>query len=171
MNNFSVFTGLLLLLINAPWGAHADNPRATINITGTVVSKTCSFVKAADTFALDEIDIAEFTDTYIRGKKPIKVDITCGGGVSSVTLKPTGQPDSEDSTAFKNTGTSTNVAFRLHDAGSNKSLYPDGSRTVTINNIKGNASYTFEGGYVATTARKVTEGSFSSSMNLEFIYN
>lgn len=155
--------------------AGAVNPTATITISGTVVSKTCTFDEATPpTVVLSDIGAREFTDTAAKKVVNVPVAITCGAGVAqTVQIVPTGTADTADTTAFKNTGASTGVALRFMDASDN-ALLPNGTKTVSVS-LPGTGerkgAYTFKAGYVATAPGAVSGGNFASVVTLSFNYN
>lgn len=146
----------------------AEIERTDIRIIGKVVSKTCSFDTADQTVFLDDIAVSDFTDNTIKAPKSFAVDFSCGAGVSSVNIKLSGQPDSNDATAFRNKSDAKNVALRLLDNDMGV-LGPSNSK-VTVTPISGRGSYTFTAGYVAT-ADNVTEGGFQADVGLNFMYD
>lgn len=167
-NKILASTVLFFVMTMPSFSLRADNPVTTITITGTVINKTCSFNDVSQTVTLDDIYITDFSDTSIKGGKNVSVGISCGDGVSSVKIVPTGTADTNDNTAFSNTGTASNVALRFQDS-AGTTLFPDGSSSVTVTPSEGEAVYTFKAGYVATGG-KVTAGSFISQVNMSFDY-
>ncbi|MBJ8986873.1 type 1 fimbrial protein [Citrobacter koseri] len=171
MNYFTnkILPPVALVLVAFPYlSIAADNPTAIITISGTVVSKTCSFDSTSHSVILDEISVGEFTDNSIKAPRQFPISISCGSGVQSVEIIPSGEPDPNDSTAFRNTASAENVGLRLHDD-NNQVLSPQGS-SVTIIPDNGSGSYMFTAGYVAT-GDDIIEGGFSSMVNLEFKYD
>ncbi|MBJ9260676.1 type 1 fimbrial protein [Citrobacter amalonaticus] len=166
----SLATGLALsLILLTRADADVSSPQ-TVTITGTVVSNTCSFDDVAPTVVLDDIGTSEFTNATVRKLKDVSVNITCGAGVTSVKIVPTGTEDGIDNTLFKNTGTSTGVGLRLQGSDGTIML-PSGSSEVSVTPISGKGNYTFKAGYVATTPNTVTSGQFLSQVTLNFNYN
>jgi P pilus assembly protein, pilin FimA len=150
----------------------AANPTAVITLTGTVVSRTCTFDETVASVVLDDINPREFTDGSMKKARDVVVGITCGSGVSSVKIVPTGTADAADTTAFKNTGASTGVALRFTNA-SGSTLLPGGTSSVQVTpsgTAEKTGSYTFKAGYVATAPGAVTGGNFASMVTLNFNY-
>lgn len=162
--------GILLSLLSQPDAKAADSSSTIITITGTVVSKTCTFDDATQLVELDEINTREFTDAGVKKRTEFPVSISCGRGVTSVSIVPKGTPDLLDPTAFANTGQSTGVALRLLDASDNV-LLPDGTSQVLVMPTEGKGRYSFRGGYVATAPGAVTAGDFVSVATLYFNYD
>lgn len=164
-----IAAGVLLSMALQPDASAAD-PTTIITITGTVVSRTCTFDEATQSVPLEEINTREFTDTGVKKSTTFPVAISCGSGVTSVSIVPDGTPDSQDPTTFANTGQSTGVALRLLDASGNV-LLPDGTSKVSVTPVAGKGSYSFRAGYVATAPGAVTGGDFVSVATLSFNYD
>lgn len=162
-------TGGLLSLIPQT-DAVAENPTQIITISGTVVSKTCAFDDTTSTVILDDIGSREFTDATARKLTDVLVSITCGAGVTSVNIVPSGIEDETNNTLFRNTGDATGVGLRLQNE-SGTAMLPSGSTNVSVVPASGKGSYTFRAGYVATAPGEVTGGSFLSQVTLNFDYN
>lgn len=152
--------------------ALAANPSMTVTFTWPAMPyPTCTFNDETQTVILDDITSKTFTDTGVRNVTSFTVGIMCEAGITAVSVVPTGTPDSNDDTAFSNTGSSEHVALRLLDKDS-RVLLPDGSTRVNVVPTDSReASYTFSAGYVATAAGEVTPGSFASTVTLSFEYD
>ncbi|WP_166733308.1 fimbrial protein [Serratia fonticola] len=160
--------GLLLCLLGIVPSAQADNPTTVIPLSGRVVANTCTFNNANQTVTLSKVRLAEFRDSGIKAAKNFTVGITCASGISTVRIIPSGQADTLDKTAFKNTGNANNVALRLLTS-DGKVLAPDDSKGISVTPSGGSGSYTFQAGYVATG--NVSAGSFTSMVTLSFDYS
>ncbi|TLV05904.1 fimbrial protein [Klebsiella indica] len=166
----SVMTAGLLVSLISQTDAVAADPTQIVAFTGMVVNKTCTFDDVTSTVVLDDIGTREFTDTAVKKLKDVPVSITCGAGVTSVKIVPSGTPDEQNDTLFSNTGDSTGVALRLQDL-SGTTMLPSGSTNVSVIPSSGKGSYTFRVGYVATAPGTVTGGRFLSQVTLNFNYN
>lgn len=165
----SVMASLLVNLIPQTDAVAAD-PTQIVTFTGTVVSKTCTFDDTTPTVVLDDIGIGEFTDSGLKKLKYVSVSITCGSGVASVKIVPSGIPDETNNTLFRNTGVSSGVGLRLLSA-SGALMFPSGNNSVQVTPVLGKGLYSFMAGYVATAPGAVTSGSFLSQVTLNFNYN
>jgi minor fimbrial subunit len=164
-----LFVGLIALS-TATESLSETNPAMVVTFNWRVLRPTCSFKTSVQNVTLDDITDRAFTDTDVRNATPFTVGITCQSGLDTVKIVPAGTPDTQDPTAFANTGTAGNVALRLMDK-AGKTLRPDGSSGVAVTPQSGEGSYTFSAGYVATSVGKVTPGSFVSVVSLTFEYD
>jgi len=143
--NISVMSVLAASLFTT--GAFADaSPSTTdINITAKVVDATCT--AGWDTSGVS-LDLGSVSTSSLAAKgdigasKPLTLTLTGCTGMTKVHLSATGNKDSDDSTAFSNSGTAKGVAVQLFGGeGQSTQLLPQDSTQTADYTIKdGNAT-------------------------------
>jgi minor fimbrial subunit len=159
--------GVLIL----PSVVKADD--TNINISGTVVASACTV----------DTDTVNKTVEFAPVQKKVLSNAGDGGawsdfdllvnncplGTTAVTAKLTGTVDTQDATAWKNTGTSSNVALRIASR-DHATVYSNNS-TMKVNVDTNTHSSTFPlSARIFTPQGSVVAGTFISVMNVDFTY-
>lgn len=176
-------SAVALALFAASWGAHAaEATSAVVNITATVVGKTCTpswtsgSTVSVDLGKVSTANLAAQGD--VGAEKPFTLSLSdCDSGVAKVAVTATGSADGTDATAFKNTGSATGVAVTLFggDDGTTQ-LLPDGTTAAEYTVTNGAASMPFLAKLVRSAAADsgdtagVANGTVSSTATLYMTY-
>ncbi|MCB5947082.1 fimbrial protein [Enterobacter sp. TCD1-1] len=158
------------LLSSAPLITCADT---NINVTGQVIASPC----VVDTGTVSKVvNLGEDTKQNLinAGDGGVWSDFdllvqNCPAGTSSVTAKFTGNADTQDPTAWKNSGTSNNVALRI--ASRDHATTYSVNSTMQVNVDSSTRSSTFPlSARMFTPQGNSTAGTFQSVMNVDFTY-
>ncbi|HDC4619760.1 fimbrial protein [Enterobacter asburiae] len=152
---------------------YAANITSTqFTITGILEAKTCSFNETALTVDLPEVETRTLNNSNsIQGKTEFTLSLNCTGGVTSVSITPSGTAiSSGDNTLFLNTMSAQNVGLRLLDKNGNI-LTPNGQKKVSFDYFGSGGKYTFSAGYAATGVGRVSSGSFQAIVNFRLDYS
>lgn len=165
--------GLTLGLTFLSFPLHAaNNTSTTFTITGVLEAKTCSFNEATQAINLPEVDTRSLAgSSIIHGKTNFTLTLNCSGGVSTVSIIPSGTAVANgDTTLFLNTGTAKHVGLRLLDSAGNV-LTPNGQSKATFNMDTSSGMYTFSAGYAGTGTGRVSGGSFEAVVIFSLDYS
>ncbi|MBA7843250.1 fimbrial protein [Klebsiella sp. RHBSTW-00484] len=165
--------GMALGLPSLSFPLQAANITSTqFTITGVLEAKTCSFTEATQTINLPDVNTRSLaTSNGIHGKTEFSLTLNCSGGVSGVSITPSGTAvGSGDRTLFINTASARNVGLRLLD-NSGKVLTPDGQSKVTFSFDESGGKYTFAAGYAGTGTGRVSGGSFQTVVTFSLSYS
>ena len=159
-----------VVLSSSPLITCADT---TINVTGQVIASPC----VVDTGTVSKVvNLGEDTKQNLinAGDGGVWSDFdllvqSCPAGTSSVTAKFTGNADTQDPTAWKNSGTSNNVALRI--ASRDHATTYSVNSTMQVNVDSSTRSSTFPlSARMFTPQGNSTAGTFQSVMNVDFTY-
>lgn len=159
---------MILLLSALPCMAFANS---TLNISGKVVAGTCTVdVNTVDrTIDLGSIQSFDLRSPASGGEW---VDFTlevnqCPTGLAFATAKFSGNPDTDDVTTYKNTGTSTGVSLQL---GARTTIYGNGtSMKSSIDALTHKATFPLSA-RIYSAKGNATSGTFHSIVNVAFTY-
>ncbi|HEX4503371.1 MAG TPA: fimbrial protein [Scandinavium sp.] len=139
----------------------------TINVSGNVIASPCTVdtgtvTKLVELGTVNKQDLPNAGDGGVWSDFDLLVS-NCPTGTSKVTAIFTGTPDIEDSTAWKNSGTSSNVALRLSSRDHN-TVYSNSS-TMLVNVDSTTHKTTFPlSARIFTPKGNVVAGTFASVM-------
>lgn len=177
MKKLTQATTLMLLLTAG--AAQAASDTAVVTITGRVLANTCTIDSGSATQTVTLPDIA---DRDIRGKGTtggatdvVIVLKNCGASASGVVVSASGNPDTDDTTAFTNAvaqddGGATGVGVYFFQTDGTTKFLPGGTvtQTSTLTPSVDN-TLTYKASYVGTSDA-VTAGTFSTVVNMTFDY-
>lgn len=160
-----------LLVLGLCWQAMADD--IPIEIQGSIVATTCALDSANQnlTVRLDQAASKDFKEVGDTGAwKNFTLTLSkCPPSVVLATATFHGQADSAHPTKFANTGTAKGLALELMDPQDQILLSPDASFSVSVNQSNHTADFPLSARYY-TTATPVSGGTFSSVVQVTFIY-
>ncbi|KVD77998.1 hypothetical protein WS62_29675 [Burkholderia sp. ABCPW 14] len=175
-------------LFAASWGAQAataNTASATVNITATVVGKTCTPSWTADGVSVSLGSVAS-TDLAAQGDvgalKPFTLSLTnCDSGVTKVSVMGVGTADGTDSTDFANKESGDDAAAGVAVAlfggpAQDTQIKPDGTTPVEYPVSNGGVDMTFLAKLVRSAATADTQsdvlkpGKVSSTATLYMTY-
>ncbi|MFK3661107.1 fimbrial protein [Scandinavium sp. NPDC088450] len=159
---------IIILISMLPYTAFADG---TLNISGKVVASACTVdVNTVDrTIDLGSIQSFDLRSPTSGGEW---VDFTlevnqCPAGLNFATAKFSGDPDSNDVTTYKNTGTSTGASLQL---GARTTIYGNGtSMKSSVDPSTHKATFPLSA-RIYSAKGNATSGTFHSVVNLTFTY-
>lgn len=153
-----------------PFFTSADT---SVNVTGQVIASPC----VVDTGTVSQLinlgeymkqnlnnagDGGEWSDFSLLVKN-------CPIGTRSVTAKLTGAFDTQDPTAWKNSGTSRNIALRVTSRDHMTIYGVNSTMQINIDNTKHNAIFLLSA-KIFTPQGNASAGTFKSVMNVDFTY-
>lgn len=158
------------LLSSAPLITCADT---TIIVTGQVIASPC----VVDTGTVSKVvNLGEDTKQNLinAGDGGVWSDFdllvqNCPTGTSSVTAKFTGNADTQDPTAWKNSGTSNNVALRIASRDHATTYSVNSTMQVNVDNSTRSSTFPLSA-RMFTPQGNSTAGTFQSVMNVDFTY-
>lgn len=176
MKKLTQATALMVLMTAG--AAQAASDTAIITITGRVLANTCTIDSnsATQTVTLDDI-----ADRDIRGKgktggtKDVVIKLNgCGDSASGVVVTASGNPDSEDPSAFANAVSEANegatgVGVYFFQTDGTTKFLPSGTVTQTSPLEAVDNTLTYKASFVGTKD-SVTAGAFSTVVNMTFDY-
>ena len=153
-----------------PWLSFAD---ASLTLSGKVVASPCT----VDTDTVNktvELGSLQRRDLQTAGEGGEWQDFdllltNCPAGTTKVTATVSGMPDPQDATAWKNSGTSTNMALRIASRDRSQAFAPGGSLDQNVNISTRSASFPLSA-RMFTPQGSATAGTFQSIMNVEFTW-
>ena len=164
-------TLLLTLLLGLAWHASADPIQ--LNVRGSIYANACQVDSASQnlTVSLGKANSSDFKDVGDTGKwKTFDLTLSkCPPSMVLVTGTFHGKPDSVHPTKFANTGSAKGLALELADPQDQIALAPHSSFSVVIDQSDHTADFPLAARYYAT-AMPVTAGTFSSVVQVTFIY-
>lgn len=152
--------------------AHADD--VVVNVTGRIAASPCN-VDAGTTNQTVDLGQAVATDFKQAGagSKWHDFDLKLSGCPATTTYAAAlfmGQPDPTSTTKFANLGTSTGLALDIENRNHDTSYGPNDRFTVPVNDSDHKATFPLSARMYSTSGT-VTGGSFSSVVQVVFIYN
>ncbi|HID8743616.1 TPA: fimbrial protein [Enterobacter mori] len=153
-----------------PWLSFAD---ASLTLTGNVVASPCTVDtdtvnKTVDLGTLQRRDL----QTAGEGGEWQDFDLlltNCPAGTTKVTATVSGTPDTQDATAWKNSGTSGNMALRIANRDRSQTVAPGDSLAQNVNISTRSASFPLSA-RMFTPLGSATAGTFQSVMNVDFTW-
>jgi P pilus assembly protein, pilin FimA len=159
--------------------AQAASDKSEVSVTGRILANTCIIDSAS---AKQTINLPDIADRDIAGKGTIvgTTDVLivlndCGASATGVLVNASGNPDTEDITAFANSisqadGGATGVGVYFFQTDGLTKFLPDGSVTQTskLTPLMNN-TLTYKAAYVGTK-NKVTPGILNTIVNMTFDY-
>jgi len=155
----------------------SENDSSRLTITGLVQANTCTLSSGSKE---QIITLSNITDSEIKGKgiaggeKDVKIFLSdCGADATAVVVRPWGEADKNDSSAFKNTvmeseGGATGVGLYFYPKDGTSKFSPDGtvSQTSKLKSLADNILI-YRAAY-AGTGDNVVAGKFSTIVNMNF---
>lgn len=164
-------TFLTALLLGLAFQSVADEIQ--VDIRGNIYANACQVDSASQNLTVDlgKANISDFKDVGDTGTwKTFDLTLSkCPTTAVLATATFHGQPDSLHPTKFANTGTAKGLALELADPQDRITLAPDASFSVLINQSSHTADFPLLARYY-TTSMPVTAGTFSSAVQVTFIY-
>ncbi|MDU2537196.1 MAG: fimbrial protein [Enterobacter hormaechei] len=153
-----------------PWLSYAD---ASLTLTGNVVASPCrvdtdTVNKTVDLGTLQRRDL----QTAGEGGEWQDFDLlltNCPAGTTKVTAIVSGTPDTQDATAWKNSGTSDNTALRIASRDRSQTVAPGDSLAQNVNISTRSASFLLSA-RMFTPQGSATAGTFQSVINVDFTW-
>ena len=146
---------------------------SSIAVSGNVVASPCT----VDTDTVNktvELGTLQRRDLQTAGEGGDWQDFdllltNCPVGTTKVTALLSGTVDTQDATAWKNSGTSTNMALRIASRDHNTAYAPGASLDQTVNVSSRSASFPLSA-RMFTSQGSATAGTFQSVMNVDFTW-
>jgi type 1 fimbria pilin len=168
---------LTVCVCSGPLIASAAGDTATITINGTVKANTCTLDNQTSAFNLPAVYTQDFGEKKGTVVSSVAVPISfsnCGTNLEYISVKISGNPDTADATAFKNTSSNnpaSGVGIYLYDM-DNTIFKPDGTKGAKIpaGNGMSNITASYTAKYISTD-NVVTSGDFSTTITAVFTYN
>lgn len=145
----------------------------SISVSGNVVASPCT----VDTDTVNktvELGTAQRQDLQTAGEggewHDFDLQLTqCPSGTTRVTATLSGTVDPIDPTAWKNSGTSTNMALRIASRDRSQTVAPGDSLAQDVNISTRSASFPLSA-RMFTPQGNATAGTFQSVMNVDFTW-
>lgn len=168
MRVFVTFSAALLMA--ASFCASADT---AMNLRGNVVAVPCT-VDTDTVNKLVEFAPLQRMDLVNAGTGGEWQDFTllvngCPAGTRQVTVKYLGAVDTQDATAWKNSGTATNVALRMTSADHSMTYSNGNTQQIAVNSSTRSASFPLSA-KIFTPQGNAGAGTFTAVVNLEFTW-
>ncbi|EME8858304.1 type 1 fimbrial protein [Enterobacter mori] len=162
---------LIFLTLGLLANAYAEDIQ--IEMTGNIYANTCTVDSASQnlTVNLGQAVAGNFKDVGDTGEWKA-FDLTLSKCPSTTTLATAtfiGQVDGAHPNKFANTGTASGLALELADRPDKMLIAPQASFSVLVNQDDHTADFPLSARYYAT-ALPVTAGTFSSVVQVTFIY-
>lgn len=153
-----------------PWLSFAD---ASLTLTGNVVASPCT-VDIDTVNKVVDLGTAQRRDLQTAGEgggwQDFDLLLTqCPAGTSKVTATLSGAADTQDPTAWRNSGTSGNVALRIASR-DRTTAYAPGNVLEQNVNISTRSAQFLMSARMFTPQGNATAGTFQSVMNIEFTW-
>lgn len=168
MRVFTTFCAMMVM--GTSFFASADT---ALNLSGTVVASPCTI----DTDTVDKLvqfQSLQRMDLVTAGAGGEWQDFAlqlsnCPMGTQQVTVTFLGAADDDDTTAWKNNGTATQVALRLTN-NLHSTIYSKGStQQVNVDTLTGKATFPLSA-RIFTPTGNAGAGTFRSVVNLDFTW-
>jgi len=159
-----------VMMAGASFFSSADT---SVTLSGNVVASPCT-VDTDTANKLVEFDPLPRTDLQTAGTGGAWQNFSllvknCPAGTRQVTVKYLGTNDIQDATAWKNTGTATNVALRMTNA-DHSVVYSNGSaQQISVNTSTSSAEFPLSA-KIFTPQGNAGAGTFAATINLEFTW-
>lgn len=153
-----------------PWLTFAD---ASLTLSRNVVASPCTI----DTNTVNktvELGTVQRRDLQTAGEGGEWQDFdllltNCPTGTTKVTAMLSGTVDTQDATAWKNSGTSTNMALRIASRDRSQAVAPGDSLDQNVNISTRSATFPLSA-RMFTPQGSATAGTFQSVMNVDFTW-
>lgn len=160
--------GALIMML--PCLSFAD---ATLTLSGNVVASPCTVDTDTVNKAVD-LGTAQRRDLQTAGEGGEWQDFdllltNCPAGTSKVTATLSGTVDAQDGTAWKNSGTSGNMALRIASRDHATAYAPGNVLEQNVNTSTRSAQFPMSA-RMFTPQGNATAGTFQSVMNIEFTW-
>lgn len=160
--------GAVMMML--PWLSFAD---ASLTLSGNVVASPCT----VDTDTVNktvELGTLQRRDLQTAGEGGEWQDFdllltNCPAGTTKVTATLSGTVDPQDASAWKNSGTSTNMALRIASRDHSQTVAPGSSLDQNVNISTRSASFPLSA-RMFTPQGNATAGAFQSVMNVDFTW-
>lgn len=168
MRVFMTFSAVMLMA--GSFFALADTG---INLRGNVVASPCT-VDTDTVNKLVEFDSLQRMDLVNAGTGGAWQNFSllvknCPAGTRQVTVKYLGATDTQDPTAWQNSGTATNVALRMTNA-DHSVVYRNGNtQQIAVNSSTNSATFPLSA-KIFTPQGNAGAGTFTAVVNLEFTW-
>lgn len=144
-----------------------------MNIDGKVVASPCT-VDTDTVNKLVEFGSLQRMDLVPAGAGGDWKDFSllvknCPAGTNQVTVKYLGVPDTQDSSAWMNSGSATNVALRVTNADHSVTLSQGNTQQIAINTSTKSATFPLSA-KIFTPLGNAGAGTFAAVINLEFTW-
>lgn len=159
-----------IILLSLPWLVFAD---ASMSITGVVVASPCTVDsdtvnKTVDFGTLQRRDLRTAGDA--GAWQDFNLVLTnCPTGTTTVQATLSGTGDTSDSTAWKNSGSSGNLALRITN-GNHTIVYAPGASLLNNINTSSRSAIFPMSARIFTPQGSATVGTFRAVMNIEFTW-
>lgn len=155
-------------------GLQAATDSAKISVSGSIVDNTCTLDTATSDLnpVLDTISDRDMqTAGTVKGEKSIKIVLkNCGKDTTGVQVKAAGTADSDNDSAFKNSGTAQGIGLYFYKTDGETIFKPGDSENSTFTpDVDGGKTLTYKAAYVSTTDNP-SAGDFKSEVDLTFTY-
>lgn len=146
---------------------------SSISVSGNVVASPCTI----DTDTVNKVvELGSLQQFSLRSAgaggdwQDFDLVLTnCPAGTANVTAQLSGTVDTQDATAWKNSGTSTNMALRIASRDHSTAYAPGSSLQQSINTSNRSASFPLSA-RMFTPQGSATAGTFQSVMNVDFTW-
>lgn len=146
---------------------------SSISVSGNVVASPCTI----DTNTVNktvELGTVQRRDLQTAGEGGEWQDFdllltNCPAGTTNVTALLSGTVDTQDATAWKNSGTSSNMALRVASRDHNTAFAPGSSLQQSVNISTRSASFPLSA-RMFTPQGNAAAGTFQSVMNVDFTW-
>lgn len=160
--------GAMMLML--PWLSFAD---ASLALTGNVVASPCT-VDINTVNKIVELGTAQRRDLQTAGEGGEWQDFDllltqCPSGTTKVTATLSGAVDPQEPSAWKNSGTSTNMALRIASRDRSKAIAPGDLLDENVNLSTRSAVFLLSA-RMFTPQGGATAGTFQSVMNVDFTW-
>jgi minor fimbrial subunit len=168
MRVFVTFSAAILMA-----GSFFASADTAMNLRGNVVASPCT-VDTDTVNKLVEFDPLQRTDLQTAGASGAWQNFSllvknCPAGTRQVTVKYLGTNDIQDATAWKNTGTASNVALRMTNA-DHSVVYSNGSaQQISVNTSTSSAEFPLSA-KIFTPQGNAGAGTFAATISLEFTW-
>lgn len=168
MYKWKWLAGAFMMML--PWLSFAD---ASLMLTGNVVASPCT----VDTDTVNktvELGTQQRRDLQTAGEGGEWQDFdllltNCPAGTTKVTATLSGTVDTQDATAWKNSGTSTNMALQIASRDRSQTVAPGNSLAQNVNISTRSATFPLSA-RMFTPQGSATAGTFQSVMNVDFTW-
>lgn len=161
---------IVLLLSLFPAITHADE---AISVSGNIVASPCTVDTntVTKTVVFNSLQRRDLQTAGAGGEwQDFDLLLTnCPVSTTGVTVVMSGQADIQDVTAWKNTGTSTNLALRIASRDRTTAYAVGSLLSQSVNTSTGSASFPLSA-RIFTPQGNVTAGTFRAVMNVDFTW-
>lgn len=159
-----------VMIMGASFFTLADT---ALNISGNVVASPCTI----DTDTVNkqvEFSPLQRMDLINAGASGEWQDFSllvnnCPAGTNQVTVKYLGVPDTQDASAWMNSGSATNVALRVTNADHSVTVRQGNTQHIAVNTSTKSATFPLSA-KIFTPLGNAGAGTFAAVINLEFTW-